>query len=193
MKIKWFILPSLLVISGVVVLTTFAGHGSRSYSAGSVILTGSSVVRGGGDIRIDDQILPLPGDPGIRGIAFCGNPGRKRGIPSGINPIVPAFSGSSFVEGDQIDDNGHFDFTVVSNANVFGLDPAEICPNPNWVVVAFVPFEFESVVTETSIRNGQESPLGFARDRCTLTGDPTTLRLGEKRPYDCIVLEETHH
>jgi hypothetical protein len=183
----------VVVISSVFALNVFAGHASRSRTSGSVITTGSSVVRGGGNIRLDEEIRPLPGDTGIRGIAFCGNPGSKRKVAAGVNPVVPAFSGSTLVKSGQIDRNGRFRFSITSEADTFGLNPAEICPNPNWVIVDFVPLAFESRVTETSIRNGVESPLGYAIDRCVLTGDPTTLKYGERRPYECQIIQETHN
>lgn len=193
MKTKFVLVLLTLLISALGVFTATAGHASRSRTSGSVITSGSSVVRGGGDVRIDERILPLPGAAGIQGIAFCGNPGSKRHVAAGVNPVVPAFSGTTLITSNQIDKNGRFRFSLTSEADVFGLDPEELCPNGNWAIVGFVPLAFDSVFTETSIKNGVESSLGSALDRCILTGDPTTLKFGEKRPYSCVVIQETHN
>lgn len=101
MKLKWFFVFFVLLLSGSLVYTALAGHASRSRRSGSVITTDTSQIievdehdddddhyekltgqfaplHGNGHsnnlrtkVRVSEQIRPLPGDRKIEGIIFC--------------------------------------------------------------------------------------------------------------------------
>lgn len=193
MKFRWLVIVFVLGVVGATMFTAFAGHNQISRFSGSVETEGSSVVRTGGDVRVEEFIVPVPPATGIEGIAICGNPGKKLHAAPGINPVT-AFGGEIIIPASEIEEgHGRFAYAITSEADLFAIDAKEVCPNGRWTVKSFVPTRFDSYVIETALLDGGiEESLGFTHDRCSLP-DPETYEPGERRQYDCVTIQTSHN
>jgi hypothetical protein len=86
----------------------------------------------------------------IAGIVWCQNQGGN--VAPGVNSVnfTVNFSGSQYIGGSQIDENGKANFGVHAEPSPALLNTvisaAAVCPNANWTVVDFIPQSFTGLL-----------------------------------------------
>lgn len=168
--LKRLLLLLLVVASTLIIMQPVSAGWGAGWTSGSVI--GSGTVTGLKNARKNGATVlatigaygtPLvnnafSGTGNLPGIVYCGNPGTNNNPAPGINPVTLTtnFTGSQFIAGDQINQNGkaNFDVHAKPDQNVMNtvIDASAVCPggnanNPtNWVIIDFVPQQFAALL-----------------------------------------------
>jgi len=207
-KKAWVVLFSLLAIV-LVVAPTMAGWGA-GWGSGSVIANGTvtglknaqkngaTVIATVGAYGSRPSGNLFTGGTTMPGIVWCGNPGAKNQVAPGVNPVFLTvnFSGVQLINGSQIDKNGKAPFNVragVSNSTLNSqFDASIVCPNPNWVIVDFVPQKFSGLLRGYSGSASTGTLLTQAVYDCEMPWSVlmslkynTATHSVEQKPYTC--------
>ena len=124
------------------------------------------------------------------GLLTCGNPGANRKTSPGVQVVsvppasAPPFFGKSTGIQKQDIQNGVASVTIITSPDLSRLN--SFCPNPNWVVLDYVPCQ-ASIEAKQSDTVG---PIDTKTFSCTLPScstlgfDPVTGKF-DRRQYDC--------
>ncbi|MGE0822695.1 MAG: hypothetical protein AB7G75_06220 [Candidatus Binatia bacterium] len=159
------------------------------YQGGTCLFWSGSVecdlnANGVGNVKKDPKSLACNVVAQGTGLLLCGNPGSKAKAAPGIQVVtVPQNFGAS-TGITSVDKNGVATATVVTSANLPGLD--EFCPNTNWVALDYVPCA-ASIEAELTDDIGTISSATFSctLPSCETLGYDAATQKFERRQYEC--------
>jgi hypothetical protein len=152
------------VLMLVLVVSPALGAWGAGWTTGSVIAAGTvtglkNAQKNGATVKVTVAAYGTPlvnnaytSSGNIPGIVFCGNPGANNNPAPGVNPVVftANFTGNEFIDSTQIDKNGKAPFNAHAKPDQAVLNTvfnsAVLCPNPNWVIIDFVPQQFSGLL-----------------------------------------------